>query len=346
MKHPLTMIAMSLSLVAAAQAQEAADEQTPASGTQETEVSEDNYRRFMELKDARIERDAFPTNAFTPQAGLQKLGELPESSQRHLRDQLRGIIIDDEDGWSPEDAGTLYPFTPSSEAQGDAGLRAAEGEAWRELVANYHEREAAIYANAERSASATVPGTPGNGASGTGEPPGSAGGSGGASGSEQEQAAGGEPGSRADASTPAAAANGLNGQPAPQGRSGQEGVSQSALDYLTQATATPGQADAAGAGEAEGEAGEPAEASPGAESAPSNSDAAAQAAESAADASAQAQNAAAESANEPQTESDERPPLDVEYTSPGYIALKDLEQVRAVSGDTQADRGENGEDDD
>jgi hypothetical protein len=59
---------------------------------QEVEVNEDNYRQFMELKDTRLQNNAFPETAYKSQAQMQKLDNLPEESQKHLRNQLREII--------------------------------------------------------------------------------------------------------------------------------------------------------------------------------------------------------------------------------------------------------------
>ena len=60
-------------------------------GSQETEYNDDNYRRFMELKDQPGPTSTLPTNSY--QSGTEKLDELPESSQKHLRNQLREIIL-------------------------------------------------------------------------------------------------------------------------------------------------------------------------------------------------------------------------------------------------------------
>lgn len=120
-------------------------------GSQEVEYNDDNYRRFMELKDQPTESSTLPTNAYQP--GTQKLDELPEASQKHLRNQLREIILEGDE-WAPGDENKKFPYVASEAAQKDPDLRQQEAEAWNELVGKYHEREAQIYANSARSASA------------------------------------------------------------------------------------------------------------------------------------------------------------------------------------------------
>ncbi|MEE4173351.1 MAG: hypothetical protein V2I57_03785 [Xanthomonadales bacterium] len=126
---------------------EASDTEDPS---QETDISEDNYRRFMELDDRRLDRPAFAPGGVQPANSLQKLGALPESSQKHLRNQLRGIILS-RGAWTPGERDEGYAFVPSAEARaraqrGDAQLLQQEAEAWAELVNEYHEREAAFFA--------------------------------------------------------------------------------------------------------------------------------------------------------------------------------------------------------
>ena len=120
------------------------EEETPAA--QEVEISEDNYRQFMELKDAMRQRDVIPENVFKPGSGLQKLDSLPEESQKHLRNQLREIIVQGDE-WQPGDEETEYPYTPSPAAGTNPALEKQELEAWGELVDSYHERESQIYEN-------------------------------------------------------------------------------------------------------------------------------------------------------------------------------------------------------
>ena len=125
-----------------------AEPDTPAS--QEVEINEDNYRQFMELKDAMRQRDIIPENVFKPGSGLQKLDKLPEESQKHLRNQLREIIVQG-DPWKPGDEETEYPYTPSVAASTNPSLEKQEKEAWGELVDSYHERESQMYENSSGS---------------------------------------------------------------------------------------------------------------------------------------------------------------------------------------------------
>jgi len=122
------------------------------SGSHEVEYNDDNYRRFMELKDQPAQSSSLPTNAFNP--GKQKLDELPEASQKHLRNQLRQIIMEAGE-WAPGDENNKYPYVASEAAQEDPGLKQQEAEAWGELVGKYQEREAQIYANSSRPKFAT-----------------------------------------------------------------------------------------------------------------------------------------------------------------------------------------------
>lgn len=128
------------------------EEEETNTGSQETEYNDDNYRRFMELKDQPSQTSTLPTNAY--QSGTEKLDELPEKSQKHLRNQLREIILE-SDEWAPGDEDGEYPFVASEAGEKNPALKQQEAEAWGELVGKYHEREAQIYANAARSDSAT-----------------------------------------------------------------------------------------------------------------------------------------------------------------------------------------------
>jgi len=131
---------------AAADASDAAQEEPEVSRSQEVEITEDNYRQFMELKDKNLQRGIIPEEAFKPESGLQKLDKLPEESQKHLRNELREIIVQG-DPWQPGDEETEYPYTPSVAASTKPALEKEELEAWRELVDSYHERESQIYKN-------------------------------------------------------------------------------------------------------------------------------------------------------------------------------------------------------
>lgn len=155
--------------------EEVQDEKEANPGSQEVEYSEDNYRRFMELKDQNLQKSSLPTNKY--QSGTQKLDELPESSQKHLRNQLREIISQG-DAWTPGDEDKQYPYVPSEAAEGNASLKQKEAEAWQELVGEYHEREAQIHANAARSDAAGAAAKEGDLAGGSAARAGSGGGDG------------------------------------------------------------------------------------------------------------------------------------------------------------------------
>ncbi len=200
-----------------------AEPDTPAG--QEVEINEDNYRQFMELKDAMRQRDIIPENVFKPGSGLQKLDKLPEESQKHLRNQLREIIVQG-DPWQPGDEETEYPYTPSVAASTNPPLEKQEKEAWGELVDSYHDRESQIYENSSGSQAARgseqgSSNSPENGAGSTG-PVGQDG-----EGSQGQQAGQeGNPDQSSDEGTYS-----LNGSNDPNADS-TAGVSQNAMEFL------------------------------------------------------------------------------------------------------------------
>ena len=201
-------------------------EETDVPASQEVEINEDNYRQFMELRDAREQRNMMPENAFKPGSGLQSLDDLPEDSQKHLRNQLREIILQGDE-WQPGDEATDYPYSPSEAASSNQTLQKQEKEAWGELVDGYHQREAEIYANSDRSAAASAAGTPGGG-TGSGQENGAEDGSG-------EQSGQGEQNDQQ--SNPDQA--GSEGSYSPNGSNdpnakNTEGVSQNAMEFLKQ----------------------------------------------------------------------------------------------------------------
>ena len=216
---------------AEADAEETVSENETAPAGQEVEINEDNYRQFMELRDARQQRDMLPENSYQSQAGAQKIDKLPEESQKHLRNELREIIIQG-DQWQPGDEGSEYPYVPSNAASTNPALQKQEAGAWGELVDNYHKREAEIYANASRSqaASATA-GAAGEGSAqgpgqGEGEGEGSAGGNTG-QGGEGQQAS--EQNSSKQNSTAGSYSPNSSNDP---NATSTEGVSQNAMEFL------------------------------------------------------------------------------------------------------------------
>lgn len=194
----------------------------PAS--QEVEITEDNYRQFMELKDARGQRNILPEDTFKPDSGLQKLDKLPEESQKHLRNQLREIIVQGNQ-WQPGDEDLNYPYVPSAAARADQPLQNQEAEAWGELVDNYHRREAQIYENSARTRAAMA------------SEDGSDGGSGDGSGNQKVSSdqGTGEAGEVAqDSQRRRSESDGQAGGYAPNGSNEQSsaGVSQNAMEFL------------------------------------------------------------------------------------------------------------------
>ncbi|MBT8070156.1 MAG: hypothetical protein KJO80_06960 [Gammaproteobacteria bacterium] len=169
--RPLLLLALLSGVDCFAQDNEAPDanenapESTAAPTGQAVEINEDNYRQFMELRDARQRRNVLPENAFKPQSGLQKMDDLPEASQKHLRNQLREIIVQGDE-WQPGDEGTVFPYVPSEAARDDPELQNKEAEAWGELVDSYHKREAEIHANASRTEAAMASMDPAGGGQG------------------------------------------------------------------------------------------------------------------------------------------------------------------------------------
>ncbi len=121
-----------------------------ASGSTEVEFNEDNYRRHMELRDTREQRTVFPETEYQTQTGRQKIADLPEESQKHLRDELREVILS-SDRWQPGNELLDFPYHPSVAAKTNQPLQEQESQAWDELVESYHQREADIYQNAARA---------------------------------------------------------------------------------------------------------------------------------------------------------------------------------------------------
>ena len=153
-----------------------AEEPVEAPPSTEVDVNEENFRRSMELRDQNLQRSPdLTTGSYSSSTAQRALENLPEESQKHLREQMREVIV--ENGpWMPEDAGAEYPYVPSERAERNGSLQNREQAAWGEMVAEYHEREAAIHANAERIEAATAaadqsgqsgqPGQPGGGETG------------------------------------------------------------------------------------------------------------------------------------------------------------------------------------
>lgn len=217
---PILLLLVCSLMAGPARAQDAPqDDQGEPSASQETDINEENYRRFMELRDQSRQRASAPYAVLAPPSKLEKMDKLPEESQKHLRNQLLGIILEGE-RWSPEEAQKPYPFVPSEAAASDALLRGMEADAWAELVDNYHARESEIYRAGERARSATM-------SEGEGSPPDGEG-SGAAANLQATPAAAGS----AAAGMPGSS----GGSPAQQAPSRQAGETLSALHFLTGGT--------------------------------------------------------------------------------------------------------------
>lgn len=124
-------------------AEEPAEESEEADDSREVDFNEENFRRSMELRDQQLQRSPdLTTGTYSQGTVHQLLEDLPEASQKHLREQLREVIVQNGP-WTPEQAGEVYPYTPSDEAMKNGSLEKREQAAWQELVGRYHEREAA-----------------------------------------------------------------------------------------------------------------------------------------------------------------------------------------------------------
>ena len=229
-------------------AEESESKNTNVPASQEVEINEDNYRQFMELKNARQQRNILPEDAFKPNAGLQKLDKLPEESQKHLRNQLREIIVQG-DQWQPGDEGKHYPYVPSEAASSSQELQKQEAEAWGELVDSYHRREAEIYENSARTQAAMAADGSSNGGSNSGN--GSPG-----DGTGQAGAAGeGGPESRPEQSNSASSYSPTTSNDPNASNTG--GVSQNAMEFLRgqelaeQGTNGPGENTSSPSGDSE-----------------------------------------------------------------------------------------------
>ena len=221
------------------------------SASQEVEITEDNYRQFMELKDPMRQRDVIPENVFKPGSGLQKLEKLPEESQKHLRNQLREIIVKG-DPWQPGDEETEYPYTPSAAASTNPALEKQELEAWGELVDSYHDRESRIYENSSgaQAARGSEQGSSNSQQNGAGQP--------GSASQNSEGSQGQTPGQEGNPDQAAREGTfSLNGSGDPNA-SNTAGVSQNAMEFLRGntgqgGTASEGAADSSGGQEGQGE---------------------------------------------------------------------------------------------
>lgn len=200
-------------------------EEPKSSASQEVEINEDTYRQFMELKDANQQRDIIPEETFKPGSGLQKLEKLPEESQKHLRNELREIIVGG-DPWQPGDEDADYPYVPSNAARTDPSLQKQELEAWGELVDSYNQREAQIYANKAGNRATMSP------EDGAGEMPGQGSMQNGESGQDKEGAQGSQNSATAESDQTDTAGTYSPGAANDPNAQSTSGVSQNAMEFL------------------------------------------------------------------------------------------------------------------
>jgi hypothetical protein len=316
---------LALAALSPLHAQQPADDR--GGDSSEVEESDEEYRRRMELEDARQRDLGYTLPAPTYAQKQEKLDKLPEESRDHIRDQLVDIIMEDGE-WEPSDALKEYPYEPTAAAMGDPELMQQEQEAWDEQIEKYHKREAAAYGT--YLGPVPGPGNPSGGQAGgeAGE---------GAEGSEQgsgqegggaESGTGGDSGAGAEEQA-ASAATATAGSYAPyqSNRSDSEdevstaGAQQSALEFLKamqgRASASPAAPTAGAAATAVAEAGDEAAA------AGAQSDPAEQAAEAT---DPQEPDSASEAA---QSESSDKT-VEIDLTTPGLILIEDLEKLEGT----------------
>jgi hypothetical protein len=333
------------------QAQDSQDEADTDST--EVEESDEAYRRRMELEDARQRDLGYTLPAPTYAQKQEKLDKLPEESRDNIRDQLVDIIVENGE-WEPRDALKEYPYEPTAAARGNPELMQQEQEAWDEQIEKYHKREAAAF------------GTYLGPAPGPGNPTGEEGG-----GQEGDGAQGTEPGSGQQGSGAGAQEAGQEGaqdaadsassagtyEPYQSNRSPSSeevstaGVQQSALDFLKglqgQAPASPSGASANAGATAQSNppsatesTGQNAEAQASAESARQNADSqSAESTEPEAEAQASADSAqeSMDSADQAEQQQSNDRPLEIDLTTPGIIAIKDLDKLEGATASDSPD---------
>ena len=309
-----------------AQDPEQTEGEDAAGRSAEVEESDEEYRRRMELEDARQRNLGYTLPPESYVAQQDKLDKLPEASRDNIRDQLVDIIVENGE-WEPSDALKDFPYEPTAAALEDPDLLAQEQAAWDEQIDKYHKREAAAFGT--YLGPVPGPGNPsgaegqkqaraGEGTEGAGPGGAQPGGAGERDGDSQD---GGE-GSAGSAGTYAPNASGQTG-------SGEEvstaGARQSALDFLR---AQQGQAGS--------------QASP-----PSATGAPGMPAGTVTDGSAQAAPEAvaeirqqADSPERPVTDESDSDVMEVDLVTPGIIPIEDLEKLEGAEDSDEADGAE------
>jgi hypothetical protein len=302
-----------LCLGAAAQENPAPDD----ASSREVEKSDEDFRRRMELEDARQRNLGYTLPPETYAQQQEKIDKLPEESRDHIRDQLIEVIVENGE-WEPSDALRDYPYEPTAAALADPELLQRENEAWNEQIEKYHRREAAAFgsyhgpvAGPGNPQGADQPGQQGQGPQAGLSGDGGAGAGGNGSG---QTAADGSEGAAGGGTYEPYQANRKSGEE----RVSTAGVQQSALDFLQgqqggNATGSPASSSPEVPGGAPGDAGSPEAESPRTE--PPEAEAGEADAENA---------AAAETASE----------RDLDLSTPGLIAIEDLDKLEGAESET------------
>ena len=160
----LCLAGFSLLAATASYAQDAEPE--PSGGSAEVEESDEQYRRRMELEDARQRNLGYTLPPESYVAQQDKLDKLPEASRDNIRDQLVDIIVENGE-WEPSDALKEYPYEPTAAALGDPALLEQEQAAWDEQISTAGARQSALdFLRAQQGQQASpttpavAPGTP------------------------------------------------------------------------------------------------------------------------------------------------------------------------------------------
>jgi hypothetical protein len=296
-------------------AQDPAPVEEADDSSQQVEESDEEFRRRMELEDARARDLGFPAPTASPAKDLEKIDKLPEKSQDNIRDQLVDVIVESGE-WEPFDALREYPYEATAAAQADPDLLQKEQEAWDEQIQKYHEREAAAY-GAQRGP-VPGPGNPTGQEGGAQESAGQEGGGQEAADTGGEQGAGAGSGGQGDEQGGGQAGSSGTYRPYESNRSpttdevSTAGAQQSALDFLR---GQQGQAQPAATATS---AATPAAATPAATSPATGA------------AAAQASAGEPESASEPATESALEAEPEVLLDTRGIIPIEDLDKLEGT----------------
>ena len=307
----MVMLLVGMSAARAQQAETPVDED---GSSQQTEQSDESFRRSRELEDARARDRTYVDNTYTAQTELEKIDKLPEESRDNIRDQLVDIIVEDGE-WEPSDVLKEYPYEATAAAESDPELNEQEQEAWDEQIEKYHEREAAAWG----SHSGPVPG-PGNPSGQEGGQAGEEGGEGGSGGGQGEGGGSGSPGTYQP---------GSNGS---EDEISTAGVSESALDFLKgrqQSSTQPGGQPQSSPQQAQDQQAQDQQAQD--QQAQEQQAQEQQAQEQQPDQESSEQQQAAQESSEEQSEQQQERVEDVNLDTRGIIAIKDLDKLEGAA---------------